>query len=202
MTDQLPAEFRFVSSASCTEVDAVTLSCDIDPLDLQVDDEPVVLTVTVQARPDAPSGTYTNLAFVDAPEDPMSEPTCLTDSNNVACETTDVRREASITVDKEARRRAAQPWSVVHVHDDGRQPWPVDVPRKPDAHRRSAGRAHAQLGQPRCGLDVQHGGSPRVHLRSQRAARCDDTSRDDRCHSRGRLRRLTGDQRGDSDRDR
>ena len=110
MTDQLPAEFAFVSIPdNCNEVDVVTLSCDIDPLDLQVDDEPVVLTVTVQAAADAPSGTYTNLAFVDAPEDPMSEPTCLTDSNNVACETTEVRREASITVEKLASVEQVSP---------------------------------------------------------------------------------------------
>jgi uncharacterized repeat protein (TIGR01451 family) len=103
VTDELPVGLTFVSfPANCDQLDQ-TLTCDIDPADMQVDDDPVVLTVTVSADADAASGTYTNLALVDTPQDPAPEvATCDSDSNNVACETTTIHRQASITVDKEA----------------------------------------------------------------------------------------------------
>ncbi len=69
----------------------------------------MVLPVVVRALADAPSGTYTNLAFVDTPQDPMSEPTCQTQSNNVACENTSIRRQASITVEKTASVEVVSP---------------------------------------------------------------------------------------------
>ncbi|HEX3088025.1 MAG TPA: hypothetical protein VHQ23_05175 [Ilumatobacteraceae bacterium] len=102
VTDLLPAGLTFVDApANCTP-SGQTLACDIDPADVQVDDDPVVLIVTVKADADATTGTYTNLAYVTTPQDPISEPTCQTESNNVACESTNIHRQASITVDKEA----------------------------------------------------------------------------------------------------
>jgi uncharacterized repeat protein (TIGR01451 family) len=106
VTDQLPVGFAFVLPlpAGCSAV-GQTLTCTIAPADLQVADAPVVLTVHVRALPDAPSGTYTNMAYVNTPEDPACigagcVPVCDPVSNNVACEDTDITRQASITVDK------------------------------------------------------------------------------------------------------
>jgi len=39
----------------------------ISPADLQLADPPVVIKVTVRVNPDAPSGIYTNMAFVSHP---------------------------------------------------------------------------------------------------------------------------------------
>jgi uncharacterized repeat protein (TIGR01451 family) len=92
--------------ANCTQA-GQTLTCDLEPADLQVGDAPVVITVTVRALPGAASGTYTNVAFVDTATDPACDgadcvPACGVSSstNNVACEDTDVTREANILVDK------------------------------------------------------------------------------------------------------
>jgi len=104
VTDQLPVGFDFVGfPANCTAA-GQTLTCVVDAADLQVADPPVVITVTVTAHPDIASGTYTNTAFVNTAEDPACvgtgcAPVCGA-SNNVACQDTDIRREASITIDK------------------------------------------------------------------------------------------------------
>jgi len=105
VTDQLPAGFDFVAfPATCTAV-GQTLTCPILATDLQVADAPVVFTVGVQAHPDIASGTYTNKAFVDTADDRACVgtgcvPVCGPSDNNVACQDTDIRREASITIDK------------------------------------------------------------------------------------------------------
>ena len=107
VTDQLPAGLHFVSfPGNCTAV-GQTLTCLIDFADLQVTDPPVVLTVTAAAGPDAANGVYTNIAFVNTPDDPacLGEgcvPACDPEvvNNNVACVDTDVVRAAVLTIDK------------------------------------------------------------------------------------------------------
>jgi uncharacterized repeat protein (TIGR01451 family)/LPXTG-motif cell wall-anchored protein len=106
VTDQLPAGFDFVTfPANCTAAGQV-LTCDIAPADLQVADPPVVLTVTVKVHPDAASGIYTNLAYVATADDPACVgigciPVCGSgSSNNVACATTTIKRQANITINK------------------------------------------------------------------------------------------------------
>ena len=107
VSDQLPAGLDFVSFPDNCSAAGQTLTCLIDSADLQVADPPVVLTVTAAAGPDADSGTYTNLAFVDTPDDPacLGEgcvPVCDPQvvNNNVACVDTDVIRDAVLTIDK------------------------------------------------------------------------------------------------------
>ena len=106
VTDQLPVGFDFVSypTPSCTAA-GQQLTCLVDPANLQVADGPFVITVTVKAHPDAASGTYTNMAYVDTADDPAClgtgcVPVCGTLSNNIACETTQLKRQAGITIDK------------------------------------------------------------------------------------------------------
>jgi uncharacterized repeat protein (TIGR01451 family) len=105
VTDQLPAGFSFVTfPANCTAA-GQTLTCLLDPAALQVADPPVVLIVTVAVSPSAPSGTYTNKAYVNIADDlacggPGCVPICDVSNNNVACEDTDVTRQASLTIDK------------------------------------------------------------------------------------------------------
>ena len=107
VTDQLPAGLEFVSVPdNCTPV-GQTLTCVIDSADLQVADPPVLLTVTVKAGPDAGSGTYTNVAFVDTPDDPAClgvacVPVCDPEvvNNNVACVDTEIVRSATLAIDK------------------------------------------------------------------------------------------------------
>ncbi len=105
VTDVLPNGFDFVSfPVNCTP-SGQTLTCDIAPADLQVADPPVVLTVTVKVHPDASSGTYTNIAYVATADDPACVgngcvPACGSGSNNVACQTTTIKRQANITIDK------------------------------------------------------------------------------------------------------
>ena len=105
VTDQLPAGFQFVSfPANCTAA-LQTLTCAIAAADLQVADPPVVLTVTVKVSADTASGTYTNIAYVNTPGDPACVgnncvPTCASETNNVACASTDVVRQSSIVVTK------------------------------------------------------------------------------------------------------
>ena len=107
VTDQLPAGLDFVAFPSNCTAAGRTLTCLIDSADLQVADPPVVLTVTVKAGPDAGSGTYTNVAFVDTPDDPAClgvdcVPVCDPQvvNNNVACVDTEVVRSAILAIDK------------------------------------------------------------------------------------------------------
>ena len=105
VTDQLPVGFEFVSfPANCTAV-GQKLTCVVDPAGLHVADAPVVITVTVRAVPGAVSGTYTNIAYVDTIDDPAClgagcVPVCGAVTNNIACETTQINRAATITLDK------------------------------------------------------------------------------------------------------
>lgn len=107
VTDRLPAGLHFVSFPDNCTAAGQTLTCLIDSADLQVTDPPVVLTVTAAAGPDAGHGVYTNVAFVNTPDDPacLGEgcvPACDPEvvNNNVACATTDVVRDAVLTIDK------------------------------------------------------------------------------------------------------
>ena len=105
VTDKLPTGLAYVSFPTNCIASSQTLTCAINPTNLQVQDPPVVLTVRVRALADAASGTYTNMAYVSTPADPACVglgcvPVCNGPNNNVACENTDVRREASIAVDK------------------------------------------------------------------------------------------------------
>ena len=106
VTDRLPVGFEFVLPlpAGCTSLGQV-LTCSLDPAALQVADPAVVIVVTVHARADAASGTYTNIAYVDTVEDPACVgqgcvPVCGAVTNNIACETTQIIRQASLTIDK------------------------------------------------------------------------------------------------------
>ncbi len=109
VTDRLPVGFEFVPSAlpaNCTNAGQI-LTCLLDPAALQVADPPVVIIVTVHARADAASGFYTNIAFVDTVEDPACVgqgcvPVCGAVTNNVACATTQINRQATLTIDKTA----------------------------------------------------------------------------------------------------
>ena len=114
VTDQLPAGMSFVTVPSNCTINGQTLTCDLLPADLQVADAPVVLTLSVQVNADAPSGTYTNLAYVDTPGDPSCVgngcvPVCDTTSNNVACASTTVTRVAGIALVKVANVSSVKP---------------------------------------------------------------------------------------------
>ena len=105
VTDQLPAGLSFVTVPSNCTISGQTLTCALLPANLHVADPPVVLTVTVKANADAPSGTYTNMAYVDTPGDPSCVgngcvPVCGAASNNVACASTTITRTAGIAIDK------------------------------------------------------------------------------------------------------
>ena len=105
VTDRLPAGLEFVDYPSNCTPSGQDLVCDIDPADLQVADPAVQIVVTVKASAGAAAGTYTNLAFVDTPDDPACvggecTPTCDSTSNNIACENTDITRGATVTIDK------------------------------------------------------------------------------------------------------
>ncbi|MDP9463877.1 MAG: DUF11 domain-containing protein, partial [Actinomycetota bacterium] len=106
VTDELPAGLTFVSfPENCTAV-GQTLTCDLDPADLQVADPPVVITVTVEADADAASDVYINMVSVDT----RAEPACVGEgcvveeceegNNNVACEDTEITRQAGLTIVK------------------------------------------------------------------------------------------------------
>ncbi|HEX2786130.1 MAG TPA: LPXTG cell wall anchor domain-containing protein, partial [Ilumatobacteraceae bacterium] len=106
VTDQLPNGFDFVSFPTNCTAAGQALTCDVAPADLQVVDSPVVLTVTVKVHPDAASGIYTNMAYVATADDPACVgtgcvPVCGSgSSNNIACATTTIKRQANITIDK------------------------------------------------------------------------------------------------------
>ena len=110
VTDQLPVGMSYVSFPSNCSVAGQTLTCTLDPADLQVADPAVVITITVKLAADAPSGTYTNKAYVTTVDDPACTgdacvPPCTTDqggpaANNTDCEDTPATREANISVTK------------------------------------------------------------------------------------------------------
>jgi uncharacterized repeat protein (TIGR01451 family)/LPXTG-motif cell wall-anchored protein len=95
--------------SNCT-VAGQTLTCTLDPADLQVADPAIVITLTVALAADAPSGTYTNKASVTTADDPACVgeacvPPCPTAeggsaANNTDCEDTPGIREATISVTK------------------------------------------------------------------------------------------------------
>ena len=108
VTDVLPDGLSFVDFPANCSASGQTLTCNIDPALLQVADAPVVLTLTVEAAPDAASGVYRNVAFVDTPDDPACVggdcvPVCDGEvaNNNVACADTEITRTATITIDKD-----------------------------------------------------------------------------------------------------
>ena len=84
--------------------------CNLDPADLQVADPPIVITVQVRLAADAPSGTYTNKAYVTTADDQACigvacVPPCTTEqggaaANNTDCEDTPAIRDATISVTK------------------------------------------------------------------------------------------------------
>jgi uncharacterized repeat protein (TIGR01451 family) len=110
VTDQLPAGMSFVAFPSTCSVAGQTLTCTVDPADLQVADPAVVITVKVRLQPDAPSGIYTNKAFVTTVDDAACVgdgcvPPCVAEqrastANNTDCEDTPGTREATISVTK------------------------------------------------------------------------------------------------------
>jgi uncharacterized repeat protein (TIGR01451 family) len=112
VTDDLPAGLVFVSfPANCAQA-GQTLTCSIDPADLDAYGGPVVIIVTVRAPADTASDAYTNVAYVDSPQDPACEgygcvPVCDGYSNNIDCESTTIERpqtpvvhEADVSIDK------------------------------------------------------------------------------------------------------
>ncbi|MEY2581898.1 MAG: hypothetical protein QOE09_1747 [Ilumatobacteraceae bacterium] len=111
VTDQLPTGMAFVAFPSNCSVSGQMLTCNLDPADLQVADPAIVITVTVRLLADAPSGTYTNKAFVTTVDDAACfgdgcVPPCTageqrpSTANNTDCEDTPATREATISVTK------------------------------------------------------------------------------------------------------
>ncbi len=110
VTDQLPSGMSYVSFPSNCSVAGQTLTCSLDPADLQVADPAIVITLSVRLAADAPSGTYINKAYVTTVDDPACVgdacvPTCPTGqggstANNTDCEDTPGIREATISVTK------------------------------------------------------------------------------------------------------
>ncbi len=170
VTDQLPAGLEFVSFPDNCTAAGQTLTCSIDSADLEVADPPVILTVTVLAGPDADSGTYTNMAFVDTPGDPACVgdgcvPVCDQESNNVACAIH--RRHPRRGPDDRQGRRCRQRSSggYVPLQHHGGQQRSVVVPAEHDGDRRPSG--VPQSGQcHRAGpVDLQRLRPDRVYLR-------------------------------------
>ncbi|MGZ4791107.1 MAG: hypothetical protein ACXWBO_04525 [Ilumatobacteraceae bacterium] len=133
VTDQLPAGLTFVTfPAKCSDA-GQTLTCDVDPTDLQVADPAVVLTVTVKANADAPSATYTNMAYVNTADDPACVgngcvPVCGSASNNVSCATTQVTRQAGIAIDKHANVTTSTPGATYSYFITVTNPGPSTYP--------------------------------------------------------------------------
>ena len=110
VTDQLPVGMVYASFPSNCSVLGQTLTCTLDPADLQVADPAIVITVTVRLAANAPSGTYTNKAYVTTADDPACVgdacvPPCTTEqggqaANNTDCEDTPSTCEATISVTK------------------------------------------------------------------------------------------------------
>ncbi len=110
VTDQLPAGMTFVAFPTNCSVAGQTLTCTLDPADLQVVDPAIVITISVRLAADAPSGIYTNKAFVTTSDDAACfgagcVPPCTTEqggsaANNTDCEDTPATREATISVSK------------------------------------------------------------------------------------------------------
>jgi uncharacterized repeat protein (TIGR01451 family)/LPXTG-motif cell wall-anchored protein len=118
VTDRLPAgfEFQLPLPVGCTSLGQV-LTCSLDPAALQVADPAIVIIVTVHARADAVSGTYTNIAYVDTVEDPACVgqacvPVCGAPSNNIACASTQIIRQASLSILKVADVSTISPGQV------------------------------------------------------------------------------------------
>ncbi|HAP77648.1 MAG TPA: hypothetical protein DCR14_16405 [Acidimicrobiaceae bacterium] len=117
VTDELPAGLSWGAPlpSECAAV-GQTLTCALDPADLTAGGS-VVLTLPVTVDEDAPSATYTNVAWVDTEDDPVCieeecvpPPACpeqgqrlnaLSDpSNNVDCEDTPVEELADLAIVK------------------------------------------------------------------------------------------------------
>ncbi len=112
VTDELPNGLVFVAfPANCAQA-GQTLTCSIDPADLDVYGGLVEITVTVRAPDDTASDAYTNMAYVETPQDPACDeygcvPVCDGYSNNVDCESTTIERpqaqivrDADLSIDK------------------------------------------------------------------------------------------------------
>jgi uncharacterized repeat protein (TIGR01451 family)/LPXTG-motif cell wall-anchored protein len=118
VTDRLPVGFEFALPlpGGCTSL-GQELTCSLDPTALQVADPEVVIIVSVHARADATSGTYTNIAYVDTVEDPACVgqncvPVCGAPTNNIACATTQIIRQASLSIRKVADVAVISPGQV------------------------------------------------------------------------------------------
>jgi len=106
----LPTGLVFVTVPSNCSIGDQTLTCLLDPADLEASDPAIVLTITVRAAADAASATYTNMAYVTTADDPACDgagcvPPCAADQtskmgNNTDCEDTPVTRDATISVTK------------------------------------------------------------------------------------------------------
>ncbi|MEI2765233.1 MAG: LPXTG cell wall anchor domain-containing protein [Dermatophilaceae bacterium] len=123
LTDVLPDQLVYVSGPPECAADGQTVTCALDPADLVAGGPGVQIVLQVQFRPGTPSGTYTNLAYVDTPEDPApEEPVCVppnlagarralaaaTDpANNVACDDTPVVTTYGLAVVKSGIEVAA-----------------------------------------------------------------------------------------------
>ncbi len=104
LTDVLPAQLSFVSGPSECVAAGQTITCAVDPTLLNVGGSGAQIVLQVAFRAGTPSGTYTNLAYVDSREDPAPpNPSCVPataggprrqmaaavdPANNVACEDT------------------------------------------------------------------------------------------------------------------
>lgn len=119
VTDDLPAGLVFVSfPANCAQA-GQTLTCSVDPADLDVYGGSAVITVTVRAPADTASDAYTNVAYVETAQDPACEgygcvPVCDGYSNNVDCESTTIERpqttqvvDADLSIDKSVSQSTA-----------------------------------------------------------------------------------------------
>ena len=119
VTDELPNGLVFVAfPANCAQA-GQTLTCSIDPADLDVYGGLVEITVTVRAPADTASDAYTNMAYVETPQDPACDdygcvPVCDGYSNNVDCESTTIERpqtpivrEADLSIDKSVSQSTA-----------------------------------------------------------------------------------------------
>ena len=108
VTDELPIGLVWVSFPATCEQNGQTLTCDIDPSLMTAGGDAVVITATVEAPADTPSGVFENKSYVTTEDDPVCEgdgcnpPPCddIADNNNVDCEETPVDREGGIQIIK------------------------------------------------------------------------------------------------------
>ncbi|WP_110589871.1 DUF11 domain-containing protein [Microbacterium suaedae] len=109
VTDTLPAGIELLSAPEGCEAADGIVSCELDPAALTVGGS-VELVLTVQFTGDAETGSVTNIAVVDTPDDPApADPDCTSESNNVDCDVAELV-EGDLAASKAVFEKTGSDW--------------------------------------------------------------------------------------------